>query len=205
MKLYSSIGPNPRLVNMFVHEKGLALTRVEIDVIGGENRRAPFLSINPAGQTPVLELDDGTTLAETFAICEYLEELHPEPVLIGATPKARALTRMWVRRVDLNVAQPMTNGFRGAEGLGLFKDRVRCLPQAADDLKLTAKEGMQWLDRQMEGRKFLAGDAVTLADLVLFSFLEFGALVGQGLDRNNRNLVTWHERMASRPSAAATA
>lgn len=205
MKLYSSIGPNPRLVNMFVHEKGLALPKVEVDIIGGENRREPFLSINPAGQTPVLELDDGSTLAETFAICEYLEELHPDPVLIGATPKARALTRMWVRRVDLCVAQPMTHGFRGAEGLALFKDRVRCLPQAADEFKVSAKEGMQWLDRQMEGRKFLTGEAVTLADLVLFSFLEFGALVGQGLDRSNRNLVTWHERMASRPSAAATA
>lgn len=205
MKLYSSIGPNPRLVNLFLHEKGLTLPKVEVDVIGGENRRQPFLSVNPAGQTPVLELDDGSVLAESVAICEYLEELHPEPALIGATPKARAMTRMWVRRVDFGVVQPITNGFRGAEGLALFKDRVRCLPQAADDLKLMAREGLRWLDQQMEGRRYVGGDDMTLADLLLFSFVEFGALVGQGLDRDNRNLVTWHERIAARPSAAATA
>jgi glutathione S-transferase len=205
MKLYTSIGPNPRLVNMFVLEKGLTLAKVEVDIIGGENRRQPFLSINPAGATPVLEMDDGTTLAETVAICEYLEELHPEPALIGTTPKARALTRMWMRRVDLQVVQPITAGFRGAEGLPLFKDRVRCLPQAADDLKLTAREGLQWLEQQMDGRPYIAGEAVSLADLLLYSFVEFGAQVGQPLDREHRRLVTWYERMASRPSAAATA
>lgn len=205
MKLYTSIGPNPRMVNMFAAEKGLALAKVQVDIMAGENRRQPFLSINPAGSTPVLELDDGTMLAETVAICEYLEELHPEPVLIGATPEARALTRMWTRRVDLMVVQPLTTGFRGAEGLSLFKDRVRCLPQAADDLKLTAREGLQWLERQMGDRKYIAGDEVSMADILLFSFVEFGALVGQALDRNNRRLATWHERMASRPSAAATA
>jgi glutathione S-transferase len=205
MKLYTSIGPNPRLVNMFAAEKGLALPKVEVDIMGGENRRRPFLSINPAGATPVLELDDGTALAETVAICEYLEELHPDPVLIGATPQARALTRMWTRRVDLQIVQPMVNGFRGAEGLPLFKSRVRCLPQAADDLKLTACEGLQWLEQQMGERKYIAGNAVSLADLLLFCFVEFGALVGQPLDRDNRRLAAWHERMASRPSAAATA
>lgn len=205
MKLHTSIGPNPRMVNMFAAEKGLVLPRVNVDIMAGENRQQPFLSINPAGATPVLELDDGTALAETVAICEYLEELYPEPVLIGATPQARALTRMWTRRVDYMVVQPLTSGFRGAEGLPLFKDRVRCLPQAADDLKLTAKEGLQWLERQMGERQYIAGDAVSMADILLFSFVEFGALVGQALDRDNRRLAAWHERMASRPSAAATA
>jgi glutathione S-transferase len=205
MKLYTSIGPNPRLVNMFAAEKALALPKVEVDIMGGENRRQPFLSINPAGGTPVLELDDGTMLAETVAICEYLEELHPGPVLIGATAQARAVTRMWTRRIDLHVVQPLTAGFRGAEGLPLFKDRVRCLPQASDDLKLTAREGLQWLEQQMGERQYIAGNAVSLADLLLFSFVEFGAMVGQPLDRDNRRLAAWHERMASRPSAAATA
>lgn len=205
MKLYTSIGPNPRLVNMFIAEKGLSLPKVEVDVIGGENRRQPFLSINPAGGTPVLELDDGTALAETLAICEWLEEQHPEPVLIGATAQARAITRMWTRRVDLMVAQPLTSGFRAAEGLPLFKDRVRCLPQAADDLKLAAREGLAWLDQELGERKYLTGDAVTLADLLLYSFVEFGGMVGQRLDPDLRRLATWHDRMASRPSAAATA
>lgn len=205
MKLYTSIGPNPRLVNLFIAEKGLSVPKVEVDIIGGENRRQPFLSINPAGGTPVLELDDGTALAETLAICEWLEEQHPEPALIGATAQARAVTRMWTRRVDLMVAQPMTTGFRGAEGLPLFKDRVLCLPQAADDLKAAAREGLAWLEREMGERKYLAGDNVSLADLLLFSFVEFGALVGQPLDPAHRRLAAWHDRMASRPSAAATA
>ena len=205
MKLYTSIGPNPRLVNMFIAEKGMSLPKVEVDVIGGENRRQPFLSINPAGCTPVLELDDGTALAETLAICEWLEEQQSEPVLIGATAQARAMTRMWTRRVDLMVVQPLTAGFRAAEGLPLFKDRVRCLPQAADDLKLAARDGLAWLEQQLGERKYLAGDSVTLADLLLFSFVEFGALVGQPLDPAHRRLAAWHDRMASRPSAAATA
>ena len=205
MKLHTSIGPNPRLVNLFIAEKGLSVPKVEVDIIGGENRRQPFLSINPAGGTPVLELDDGTALAETLAICEWLEEQHPEPALIGATAQARAVTRMWTRRVDLMVAQPMTTGFRGAEGLPLFKDRVLCLPQAADDLKLAAREGLAWLERELGERKYLAGDSVSLADLLLFSFVEFGAQVGQPLDPAHRRLAAWHDRMASRPSAAATA
>jgi glutathione S-transferase len=190
---------------MFIAEKGLSLPKVEVDVIGGENRRQPFLSINPAGGTPVLELDDGTALAETIAICEWLEEQHPEPVLIGATAQARAITRMWTRRVDLMVVQPLTSGFRAAEGLPLFKDRVRCLPQAADDLKLAAREGLAWLDQELGERKYLTGDTVTLADLLLYSFVEFGGMVGQRLDPELRRLATWHDRMASRPSAAATA
>jgi glutathione S-transferase len=204
MKLHTSIGPNPRLVNLFIAEKGLSLPKVEVDVIGGENRRQPFLAINPAGGTPVLELDDGTALAETLAICEWLEETYPEPPLIGATAQARAVTRMWTRRVDLFVAQPLTAGFRGAEGLPLFKDRVRCLPQAADDLKLAAREGLAWLEREIGERRYLAGDQVTLADLLLFSFVEFGAMVGQPFDPAHRRLAAWHDRMASRPSAAAT-
>ena len=205
MKLYTSIGPNPRVVSMFAARKGLTLPSVVVDVIAGENRREAYLSINPAGQTPALELDNGTVLAESIAICEYLEELHPEPALMGSTPEARALTRMWIRRIDQGIVNPLTAGFRGAEGLALFKDRVRCLPQAADDLKLSGREGLAWLDKQMAGRDFIAGDAMSLADMLLYSFLEFGAMVGQGLDRENRNLAAWQDRMATQPGVAAKA
>lgn len=205
MLLYTSIGPNPRLVRMFIREKGLAIAETPVDILAGENRHQPYLSINPAGEIPALQLDDGTALAETTAICEYLEERHPDPALIGTTPEARARTRMWWRRVDLKVVQPMTQGFRGAEGLDLFRNRVHCLPMAADELKATAREGLAWLEAQLDDRPFLAGGRLTVADLLLFSFLEFGALVGQGLDRRHRRLAAWHERMALRPSAAATA
>ena len=203
MKLHNSIGPNPRVVRMFAAEKGIALTLSEVDILVGENRQQPFLSINPAGGTPVLMLESGEALAETTAICEYLEEKHPTPALIGATPEARARTRMWTRRVDLHIVQPMTQGFRSAEGLPMFKDRTHCLPQAADDLKATAREGLAWLETLMHERPFIAGDAPTLADIVLFSFVEFGALVEQGLDRAHTRLAAWHARMAKRESAAA--
>lgn len=202
MKLYHSIGPNPRFVRMFAAEKGLALELVEVDIVAGENRRAPFLEINPTGTTPVLALDDGTNIAETTAICEYLEELAPQPVLIGATARERALARMWWRRVDLMVVQPMTAGFRAAEGLPMFQDRVRCLPQAADDLKRTAQEGLAWFDAQLGERPYVAGDALSVADLLLYCFVEFGELVGQGLDPQQRRLAAWRDRVGSRPSAA---
>src|SRR4051812_26888424 len=150
MKLYNSIGPNPRLVRIFAAEKGVTLPRVEVDILAAaENRREPYLSLNPLGATPVLLLDDGTVLAETVAICEYLEETCTGPRLIGATPEQRALTRMWVRRVEHLVKDPMTAGFRGAEGLDLFRDRVPCLPQASVDFKRIAQQGLDWFEPRL--------------------------------------------------------
>jgi glutathione S-transferase len=114
VKLYTSIGPNPRVVKMFLAEKGLDVERIEVDLRGGENRREPYLAVNPAGQTPALVLESGAALTEITAICEYLEEVTPNPPLIGTNAEERALTRMWVRRVDLKVCEPMANGFRFA-------------------------------------------------------------------------------------------
>src|SRR5437868_1896733 len=118
MKLYNSGGPNPRMVRMFMAEKGVSPERVEIDLRGGENRREPYMKVNPAGQTPALVLDDGTVITEITAICEYVDEIKKDtPSLIGDTPEERANTRMWARRIDLNILEPATNGFRFAEGL----------------------------------------------------------------------------------------
>jgi glutathione S-transferase len=205
MKFYNSIGPNPRVVKMFMAEKGIDIPRAEVNLMAGENRQAPHLARNPSGQTPALELDDGVVLAEILPICEYLEEIHPSPTLIGSNAEERAVTRMWTRRVDLAIIEPMTNGFRFAEGLGLFENRVRCIPQAADDLKTIAREKLAWLDGLIEGRKYIAGDRFTLADIHLFVFLDFGAQVGQPLDPANKNLTAWQARVAERPSVAASA
>lgn len=202
MKLYNSIGPNPRLVKMFAAEKGIKLDLVEVDIIAGENRQPAWQAINPTGTTPVLELDSGVCIAETAAICEYLEDRFPDPALIGATPEARAVTRMWWRRTDLIVVQPMTTGFRGAEGLPLFQGRVRCLPQAAADLKQATQEGLAWFEAQLGDKPYIAGDALTVADLQLFCFVEFGDKVGQGLNPAHLRLAAWRERIAARPSAA---
>jgi glutathione S-transferase len=205
MKFYNSIGPNPRVVKMFMAEKGLDIPRIEVNLMAGENRQAPYLGKNPAGQLPALELDDGVVLSEILPICEYLEDVHPAKPLIGTNAEERAVTRMWTRRVDLNICEPMANGFRFAEGLGLFKDRVRCIPHAADDLKTVAREKLAWLDGLIAGREWIVGDRFTLADILLFAFLEFGAQVGQPLDAANRNLTAWQARVAARPSAAASA
>ena len=114
MKLFSSIGPNPRVVRMFIAEKGIEIPVEPVDVMSGENRREPYLQKNPAGQLPCLELADGSRLSEITAICEYLDEKYPEPSLLGSTPEERAKTRMWVRRIDLNIPEPLANGFRFA-------------------------------------------------------------------------------------------
>ncbi|HEY8494951.1 MAG TPA: glutathione S-transferase family protein [Myxococcota bacterium] len=204
MKLYDSIGPNPRVVRMFLAEKGVTIPRETVDLMRGENRREPYLKRNPAGQLPCLELDDGTYLAEILPICEYLEEKYPQPILIGATPEERARTRMWLRRIDLNIVEPMANGFRYAEGLALFKDRIRVIPQAADDLKAIAREKLAWLDGLMNGNEWIAGDRFTLADVFLYAFLDFGRTVGQPLDPKLSWLPRWFERVAARPSAEAS-
>ena len=203
MKLYTSIGPNPHVVRMFAAEKGLALDAVTVDLMAGENRQADHLSRNPAGQTPALALDDGSYLTEITAICEYLDETHPSPPLMGATPEERAKTRMWTRRIDLNICEPLTNGFRFAEGLPLFKDRIHTIPQAAGDLKAIAQHWLTWLNERMGGHAFVAGDRLTLADILLFCFLDFGIGVGQPLNPENKNVTAWYERMKARPSAKA--
>ncbi len=205
MKLYNSVGPNPQMVRSFMAEKGIEIPLHDIDVRGGESRRAPYMNkINPRGQCPALELDDGTIITEITTICEYLEELHPAPALIGTTPLERAETRMWTRRVDLSICEPLANGYRAAEAYERFKDRFRVLPEAADGLKAIAQDNLGWVDGSLaDGRSFLCGDRFTMADILLYSFVAFGDKVGQPLDRNKTNLVAWFERVGARPSARA--
>jgi glutathione S-transferase len=203
MKLYSSIGPNPRVVRMFMAEKGMDVPLVAIDLLAGENRQDAHRARNPAGQLPCLELDDGTHLSEITAICEYLEEVQPGPALIGSTALERAETRMWTRRIDLNIVENLLNGFRFSQGLKLFQNRIHCIPQAADDLKQVAQENLRWLDGLMQGRDFVCGARLTLADILLFCFVDFAASVKQPINPELGWLVGHHARMAARPSAAA--
>jgi len=205
MKLHVSIGPNPRVVKMFLAEKGLSMEFVKVDLMGGENRREPYSAVvNRAGQTPALELDDGSTVTEITAICEYLEERQPSPPLIGTTPQERAATRMWTRRVDLKICEPMASGFRYAEGLALFQNRLRCLPEAAEGLKAVARDGLEWLEGEFKG-PWIVGERFTLADILLFSFLDFGATVGQPLDPTLAKLTDFFARAKARPSAEVSA
>jgi len=203
MKFYNSIGPNPRVVRMFMAEKGITVPMVEIDLVKGDNRKEPYLQKNVHGQMPALELDDGTTVCEITAICEYLEDKHPNPPLIGKTPEEKAQTRMWTRRVDLNICEPMANGFRFSQGLPLFKDRIVTVPEAAEGLKKIARDRLEWLEKQMAGREYLCGSRFTLADILLYGFIDFGGQVGQPLAPENKNLTAWFARVKARPSTAA--
>ena len=204
MKLLNSFGPNPRMVRMFLAEKGIELPMQDHDLLSGENRQAAFTAKNPAGQLPALELDNGTVIGETVVICEYLDEVNPGKSLVGNNAEEKAISRMWQRRVELNITEPAYNGFRFAEGLELFKTRVRCIPEAAEGLKDTAQRNLKWLDNLISGRDFICGNQIRLADLILYCCLDFAAGVGQPLNPELKNINAWFKRMDARPSAKSS-
>lgn len=201
MLLYDSFGPNPRATRMFLLEKGIALPTKTVDLMAAENRKPPYAERNPGGQLPALELDNGKCIGETVAIWEYLEEQHPQPALIGTTAEERAETRQWQRRVELNVTEHLYNAFRYSEGAAIFKDRMRILPEAAPGLKAIVQDRLKWLDKLLEGKQYLAGDRFTVADIILYCALDFGASVAQPLDPALKNVNAWFKRVAERPSA----
>lgn len=203
MKLYNSVGPNPHVVRMFMAERGIGIPTEDINIMVGANRQPDYLEKNPHGQSPALFLDDGSLITEITAICEYLDETNPGDSLIGSTPEERAQTRRWTRWVDLKIVEPMTTAFRGAEGLPMFKDRMRCLPEASDGLKAFTQDNIAFLDKQMSGRDYVAGDKFTLADILLFCFLAFGEQVGQPLNRDFKNVAAWFDKVSKRESVKA--
>eukprot|EP00752_Nemacystus_decipiens_P018065 g16197.t1 len=176
----------------------------DVDLMAGANRQEPYLKINPAGQLPCLQTDSGELIAEITAICEYLDEVGGGASLIGETAEERAATRMWTRRVDLNICEPLANGFRYSEGLPIFKERMITIPEAAEGLKQIAREKLAWLDGLMNDRRpYIAGDKLSLADILLYCMLDFGKRVGQPFDETLPNIKPWFDRVAERPSAQA--
>jgi glutathione S-transferase len=188
---------------MFMAEKGIALPVQSVDLRGGENRQPAHLARNPHGQMPTLELDDGSYLSEVTVICEYLEEKYPSPPLIGATPEQRAECRMWTRRIDLNICEPMANGYRFGEALRFFQKRIPVVPEASAGLKQVAANRLQWLDSQLAGKTFICGERFTIADMLLFCWITFFGQFGQPLDPANANVAALVARVAERPSAKA--
>ncbi|WP_439813776.1 glutathione S-transferase family protein [Zavarzinia sp. CC-PAN008] len=204
MKLINSIGPNPHVVRMFAAEKGIDLPKQDIDLLKGENRQPPYNTINVTGTTPALVLDNGQVICEITTISEYLEEKHPTPALIGSTPEERAETRMWTRRIDLGVLEPLTNGFRATEGRALFEPRIKLVSkEAGQELKGLAQDKLAWLDGQLGAKQYICGDRFTLADILLFCFIAFAKQVGQDLPADAKNLRAWFERVGQRPSVKA--
>lgn len=201
MKLYEyEPAPNPRLVRIFLAEKGIDVPREQVDISKGENRRDEFLALNPMGGLPVLELDDGTCVAETAAICRYFEALQPEPPLMGRDALEIARIEMWRRRMELEIALPIMLCFRNTHEY--FSGRYPQFPDYGEVCEKQARKRMQWLDGELAGRSYIAGDDYTIADITALIGIDFGRMVNIRPDELP-NLKRWHEAVSARPSAGA--
>lgn len=202
MKLYNlSPGMNPRRVRIFLAEKGIELPLVEVDMMKGENKTPEFLAINPMGTLPVLELDDGTILAESIAICRYFEELHPEPPMFGRTPLERAQVEMWNRRMEIELLAPISESFRHTADF--WKGRVPQVPEYGAVCRDKAIQRMKWLDTELEGRDFIATNDYTVADITLQCALLLGKNTGTKIPEELGNLTRWWQTVTARPTARA--
>lgn len=200
MKLYDfHFAPNPRKVRVYLAEKGLAIPLVPVDLGKGEQRQPEFLAINPRGGVPVLELDDGIRIVESLAILEYLEELHPEPPMIGTTPLERARVRAAERRCDLGVLVPVARLFHATHAV---LPGARPEPAVAEFHRRLLGPQLALLDAEVGAGPFVCGARPTIADCTLFAGFEMARMGELGLEPG-ANLARWYERFRERPSAAA--
>jgi glutathione S-transferase len=204
MLLYDAARPNPRAVRMMLLEKGITVPARDVDVDGGENRRPDFVTCNPGGQVPVLVLDDGTWLAESGAIFQYLEEQFPYPPLIGRTPEQRAITRMWQRRVERRITEPLYAAFHYGPAVEMYRTRMVVLAECADGFKVLMQDGMAWLDALLAGATTVVPERFTVADIALFVALDFVSSIGWPMPSDLRHLQRWFRATAERPSARAS-
>ena len=203
MKLYDlPPSPNARRVRIFIAEKGLEIPIVPVNMMTGENQSEDYLAKNPLGKMPLLELDDGTCIAESAAICRYLEEMNPNPPLMGRNPLEKALVEMWHRRMELEFLIPMITIFLHTGEM--WKDRVTQIPQVAETGILNVKERMEWLDRELDGKEFITGEDYTIADIAAqCAFVMGKAALGLRIAEDQLNLSNWFTRVSSRPTARA--
>lgn len=199
MRLYNSMGPNPQIVRTFAAEKGIALELVAVDVMKGENRESAFRAKNPMGQLPALELESGQIVTEVVAICELMEELHPQPALIGNDAAERAETRMWVRRLDLGVLEPFMAGFRATAGRPFFAPRMALLSESAGAEMIGLLNGnLRQFDTLLAGRTWVCGERFSFADILLGCFLIFGRRSGAPLPEGLGWMPDWLARCEAR-------
>lgn len=210
MKFYDcAVAPNPRRARIFIAEKGLDIPKVEIDIIGGENLEDKFLSVNPRGLLPVLELDDGTRFDETMAICKYLEDLYPDPPLLGTTPVERAQIECLQRKMEFDGMIATSEAFRNDPKNESFS--YRSLPgltnPAIDGLAKRGRNTLalfyHWLEKHLTSSKFIAGDRFTMVDITALCAVDFAKWVELEIPKENTNSLRWYENVSSRPSAQA--
>ena len=202
MKLHdSAMAPNPRIVRIYLAEKGIDVPKVQVDIAKAENRQPPYLAKNPMGGVPMLELDDGTCLAETIAICRYFEEQQPEPPLFGTDPQDKAVVEMWRRRMELEIAHPIMQTFRNTHEF--FKGRIPQVAEWGEVMREAANKRLEWLDSVLADREWVAGERFTIADITAMVGIDFGRVSGIRITDDQTNLARWHAAAAARPSAKA--
>lgn len=193
--------PNPRRVRIFLAEKGIDLPETPVSLMKGEHKSPEHRARNSLGQVPSLVLDDGTAISETVAICRYFDETQPEPPLFGRTPVEKALVDMWIRRVEFTVMQPVGNFWRHAH------PRTAALLTQYKDFGESNREAygkaLSWLDRELAGRAFIAGEAYSMADICALTTVDFADWIGLPVPDDLSNVRAWRERVSARPSAQA--
>ena len=200
MKLHESPSPNARRVAVFMAEKGIDCERVSVDIRAGENIQTEYLSKNPAGRVPVLELDDGSYISESIAICRYLEAIAPEPNLFGLDAMEIANVEMWQRRVELNLFLEIAGAFRNITGF--FKDRETCVEEWGKVCAEKAPQALTMFDDQLSGNQYLAGDRFTVADITLAITLDFAEMVKVAPLPELDHITRWRANVSARDSLA---
>ena len=202
MKMYDfTLAPSPRRVRIFLAEKGIAVPLVQVDIMKNANRTPEFYKKNPSGSIPVLELDDGSCIAESVAICRYFEELQPEPPLFGVGARERAIVEMWNRRIELEIFAPV--GHVWSHLSEIAKGRGRRIREFGEIQKRAAIDRIAWLNEELEDREFLAGDRFSIADITTLCMIDFARTVDIGIQRDEANLARWYHSVSGRPSAKA--
>ena len=193
--------PNPRRVRIFLAEKGIDLPETQLNMMKREHKAPEFRKKNSLGQVPTLELDDGTCISETVAICRYFDEVQPEPPMFGVTPVEKALVDMWVRRMEFAVTMPAANFWRHAHPLtATLLTQYKDFGEANRE---TFKGAQKWLNRELEGKTWLVSETYSMADICLLSTIDFAGWIGLPIEDEFANLKAWHARATARPSAQA--
>jgi glutathione S-transferase len=202
MILYDlSPGMHPRRVRIFLAEKGLSIPRCEVDAAGNANATPEFLRLNPLGKLPVLELDDGSTISESMAICRYLEAIYPNPPLMGRTPIEAARIDMWTLRMENELSRSIADAFQHSSDF--YRGRMAQVPEVAAWARGRALRAMHWLDSELDGREFVAGDDYTMADIVAQCACVLGKVSGLRIPAELTQLTRWFASVSARPTARA--
>jgi glutathione S-transferase len=202
MKLYDFVGaPNPKKLRVYMAEKGIKIPVEPVNIMSGENRTPEFLKKNPLGGLPVLELDDGSYLSESLAIIEYLEELHPNPPMIGSTPRERARVRELERIVEIGVLTRVATIFQNTHPF--MAARVKQSADAAENARNALATNLKALNAKIGTHPFVAGERPTIADCTLLAALEFAEFGGIAIDPSCTNIARWSAAFKQRPSAQA--